>query len=182
MSSCFHCTNPFNTRSPEPPDPGDNTLSFGVQTTPDSLLIKLQRSFRPDGVMAYRECMSDSLVFTPEQDEADRLVNWNSENEAQYFASFIRADTLQQAELRYTDDGSFSLTPDPLSPRRVQAEFSYQIVAEFNQSTQRYQGRTVLLIEKSAESELWFIKQWQDFKLNEDQLEATWSSLRAEYQ
>ena len=175
------CTNPFNARTPEPPDIGTRAVNFGVQTSPDSLMAKLQRAFRPDGATAYIECISDSFEYIPEQDALDRLRLWTRSSEEQYFRSFINAENLQQATLEYIDVGLL-LTPDPVSPNIFKAEFNYAIVAEFNQSTRRYQGRSIMSIVKSENTELWFIRRWEDFKIDAGQADNTWSTLRAEYQ
>ena len=177
----FQCTNPFNARTPEPPDVGTQAVNFGVQTSPDSLMSKLRRSFRPDGATSYIECIDDSFEYVPEQDALDRIRLWSRNSEEQYFRSFINAENLQQATLEYTDTGLL-ITADPVSPNIFRAEFNYLIEAEFNQSTRRYQGRSILSIVKSTDTELWFVRRWEDFKADANQVDGTWSTLRAEFQ
>lgn len=180
----LNCTNPFSTRSPEKPIISSNNQTSNLQTEPDSLLSKLRRSFILRDITDYQECLSDSLqvgktfVFVPENREISRLVNWSLQDEKNYFYQLINSEDLQDVTINFYDQSSWNTTPT--SSDTLQTQFSYQLTFQFRTKTEYYQGRSLIKILRSSAA-LWYIYYWQDFKLNANDLNDTWSTLKANY-
>jgi hypothetical protein len=140
-----YCTNPFDTRAPEEPDPGSGQPSIGnsLQNNPDSVLTKIKLAFNQKNPQFYQECFADPykigvlFLFTPEQKEAARLVNWMFDDEKAYFSNFVGNEDLVNVELKDSILSSFETSLDTFK-----TEFIYEITAEFRTKTDRYQGRT----------------------------------------
>lgn len=179
----LYCTNPFDTRTPEPPSQGSPGTPIGnkLQNDPDSLIAKMKLAFQLRDAQLYSECFADSFLvganfsFVPEQDEAPRLINWTLIDEENYFSNFVNNENLLTIKLRDSILSSIKTSPDTF-----QTEFSYLITAEFRTKTERYQGRSILRILKST-NELWYIYRWLDLKMGNEVDDSTWSTLKANY-
>ncbi len=178
----WNCTNPFSTRTPEEPDPTGNQQTFNLQTDPDSLLAKLRYAFINQDRTDYEECLAysvqvgTSMVFIPENREFNRMVDWDLEDEENYFYNLINSKELQEINIRFDDQSSWAF----ISADTQQTQFSYQIEAQFRTKTEMYQGRSLIKILRSSSS-LWYIFYWEDFKLNSKDQSDTWSTLKANY-
>jgi hypothetical protein len=178
----FGCTNPFSTRTPETPNLGGGKPKSLLQTDPDSLLSKLRSSFTIKDVTDYQECLADSfqvgknLIFIPENREINRLVDWNLQDEANYFNKLVNSDGLRDISITLDTPNTWTF----LSADTQQIEFSYQIDIEFITKTEFYQGTSIIKILKSSSS-LWYIFYWQDLKINANDPSDTWSTLKADY-
>ena len=176
------CTNPFSTRTPEEPELGGGKPKSLLQTDPDSLLSKLRSSFGLRDVTDYQECLADSFqvgknfVFIPENREINRLVDWNLQDEANYFNKLINSDGLENINITFNMPNTWTF----LSADTQQIEFSYQIEIEFITKTEFYQGTSIIKILESSSS-LWYIFHWQDLKTNANDPSDTWSTLKADY-
>ncbi len=180
----MHCTNPFTTRTPEAPE-GDNTLSRNLQTDPNTILTKIQQSFQQRDTQNYFDCLADTVQFrngfnfVPEQAEADRLNNWQREEERTYFFNLINADELDRLQVDILEQ-TFP-APVTTSPDTLEMDFAYLITVKFRTKTERYQGRSILKILKST-GELWFVYEWLDLQDTDgDVSDSTWSTLKANY-
>ncbi|RMF61933.1 MAG: hypothetical protein D6748_00570 [Calditrichaeota bacterium] len=180
------CTNPFSTRIPDEPDLGSDPIGTrSLQTNPDSLLSKIQLAFRNRDPQSYAECLADSLnlgtafSFKPEKDEAYRFFNWQREDEIIYFTNFVNTQDLLTLNITYSEVNPWT-TISATTQDTLQTSFSYQILAKFRTKSEYYQGRTILRIFKSS-AELWYIYQWEDFKLRSAATDSTWSTLKANY-
>lgn len=183
LGTAFYCTNPFDTRTPEEPDPGGQpTVGNGLQNTPNTVLTQIKLSFEEENSQLYQDCFADPLkigatfMFLPEQDEATRLVNWTLDNEKQYFRNFINSDELKKVELTYNTLSEIQVTVDTFK-----TEFTYEITAEFITKTDRYQGRSILGLLRAQSNQLWYIYEWVDLRLGPEQSDSTWSTLKANY-
>ncbi len=178
------CTNPFDTRKPEEPTSEDNLPSSTLQSNPDSLLTKIQLAFKLKDTKSYGDCFADSLqlgtgfTFIPESDESPRLINWSRNDEINYFNKFVNAEDLQEVNIEYSDRIPFVTFNN--SPDTLQGQFNYRITAEFKSKTESYQGRSIVNILKSQPS-LWYVFKWEDFKIDSDTADSTWSTLKANY-
>ncbi len=182
-----NCTNPFSTRNAEEPDLGSGRTVNGksLQTNPDSLLRKVEKSFQFRDPQSYKDCLADSLEvgtefhFVPEKDEQFRFLNWTRDDEVLYFTNFVNNQEIVSTALMFTD-----ITPwTPITPSTqdtLQTSFNYLIDVKFRTKRERYQGRSILRIFKSS-TELWYIYQWEDFKLQTAVTDSTWSTLKANY-
>lgn len=180
LATGIGCTNPFDTRTPEDPDPGSGQpLVNNLQTNPDSLVAQMKLAFRLRDSKVYQDCFADPLrigvefLFIPEQDEAPRLTNWNLASEAKYFSNFVNAGDLVSVELKDSVLSGFETSLDTFK-----TEFIYLITAEFRTKTERYQGRSILGILRAASDQLWYIYEWVDLP---DRSDSTWSTLKANY-
>jgi hypothetical protein len=179
-----YCTNPFDTRTPEEPDPGSGQPSTGnsLQNNHDSVLAKIKLAFNQKNPQLYQECFADPykigavFLFTPEQDEASRLVNWTFDDEKIYFNNFVNSEELQKVELKDTIISSFETSLDTFK-----TEFIYEISAQFITKTDRYQGRSILGMLRASGDHLWYIYEWIDLREGRDQSDSTWSTLKANY-
>lgn len=184
MLVVWSCTNPFSTRSPEAPNITGNQQSFNLQTDPDSLLSKLRNSFISMDVTDYQECLADSaqvgksLTFIPESREIARLPDWNLQDEINYFNNLINTENLRNINVVFKDFSDW--IPTPTSSDTQQIQFSYQLDLQFRTKTENYQGRSLIKILRSSSS-LWYIFYWEDSKINSDDQEGTWSTLKADY-
>lgn len=180
----WSCTNPFSTRSPEDPNITGNQQSFNLQTDPDSLLLKMRNSFISMDVTDYQECLADSfqvgksLTFIPESRELARLPDWNLQDEINYFNNLINTNNLQNINVDFKDFSDW--IPTPTSSDTQQIQFSYQIDLQFRTKTENYQGRSLIKILRSSSS-LWYIFYWEDSKINSNDQEDTWSTIKADY-
>lgn len=180
----WSCTNPFSTRSPENPNITGNQQSFNFQTNRDSLLSKLRNSFISMDVTDYQECLADSfqlgksLTFIPESRELNRLTNWDFQDEINYFTNLINTDNLQKINIDFKDFSDWILTSTSSDTQQIQ--FSYQIKLQFRTKTEDYQGRSLIKILRSSAS-LWYVFYWRDSKINSNDQEDTWSTLKANY-
>lgn len=178
----FSCTNPFSTRTPETPNLGGGRPKSLLQTDPDSLLSKLRSSFTLKDITDYQECLADSfqvgknLIFIPENREINRLVDWNLQDEANYFNKLVNSDGLRDITITFDTPNTWTF----LSADTQQIEFSYQIEVKFITKTEFYQGTSIIKILKSSSS-LWYIFHWQDLKINANDPSDTWSTLKADY-
>lgn len=180
----MHCTNPFTTRTPEAPE-GDNTLSRNLQTDPNTILTKIQQSFQQRDTQNYFDCLADTVQsrsgfnFIPEQAEADRLNNWQREEERTYFFNLINTDELDRLQVDILEQ-TFP-APVTTSPDTLEMDFTYLITVKFRTKTERYQGRSILKILKST-GELWFVYEWLDLQGSDGNVsDSTWSTLKANY-
>lgn len=183
LSTVFYCTNPFDTRSPEEPDPGGQpSAGSGLQNNPNTVLAKIQLAFEDKNPQLYQDCFADlnkigvTFMFIPEQDEAARLVNWTLDDEKQYFRNFVTSDELLKIELTYPPPSEIQVTVDTFK-----TEFTYEITAQFITKTDRYQGRSILGLLRSQGDQLWYIYEWVDLRLGPNQSDSTWSTLKANY-
>ncbi len=174
------CTNPFDTRTPEEPDPGsDPPPPNNLQNNPDSLRAQMKLAFQLRDPQLYGDCFVNPLLigmgflFTPEQDEAPRLLNWTLADETKYFSNFVNAGDLVSVALRDSVISRFETSLDTFK-----TEFSYLITAEFRTKTERYQGRSILGILRAQADQLWYIYEWVDLP---DRSDSTWSTLKANY-
>lgn len=174
------CTNPFDTRTPEEPDPGSGQPPLNnLQNNPDSLRAQMKLAFQLKDPQLYGECfvnpafIGTGFLFTPEQDEAPRLMNWTLADETKYFSNFVNAGDLVSVELRDSVISRFETSLDTFK-----TEFSYSITAEFRTKTERYQGRSILGILRAQADQLWYIYEWVDLP---DRSDSTWSTLKANY-
>ena len=181
------CTNPFSTRNPEEPDltPGNGVSGRSLQTVPDSILSKIKKAFRFRDPQSYKECLVDPLevgtpfTFTPEKDEISRFVNWSRDDEILYFTNFVNNEELTLVNLTFSEVDAWT-TISASTQDTLQTSLNYTIDVEFRTKTEHYQGRSILRILKST-SELWYIYQWEDFKLRSSLVDSTWSTLKANY-
>ncbi len=182
----LYCTNPFSTREPEPPDFGNDFPRSLLQTDPDSVLSKIQRAFRTRNAQMYKECLAapeitDTLFrFIPERDEAPRLLNWTLEDEFTYFTNLANDEDVKSVNIDFTERKSF--TEVPSRPDLREGPFNYRIILLLNSdpNPQIYRGRSNLRLIK-ASNELWYIFEWQDFKIEGENSGNTWSTLKANY-
>ena len=183
LGTVFYCTNPFDTRAPEEPDPGEQpSVGSGLQNNPNTVMTKIQLSFEEENPQLYQDCFADPLkigavfMFLPEQDEAARLVNWTLDNEKQYFRNLVNSDGFEKAELTYTPLSEIQVTVDTFK-----TEFTYEITVQFKTETDRYQGRSILGLLRAQGDQLWYIYEWVDLRLGPDRSDSTWSTLKANY-
>ncbi len=183
----MNCTNPFATRDAEQPDLGTGQTVNGksLQTNPDSLLRKVEKSFQFRDPQSYKDCFADSLEvgtefhFVPEKDEQFRFLNWTRDDEILYFTNFVNNQDIVSMALMFTEQTPW--TPiNPSTQDTLQTSFTYLINVKFRTKRERYQGRSILRILKSS-AELWYIYQWEDFKLQTAMTDSTWSTLKANY-
>lgn len=179
-----YCTNPFDTRAPEEPDPGGGPPTTGndLQNNPDSVIAKIKLAFEQRNPQLYQDCFADPFkigtpfLFFPEQDEAARLVNWTLTDEKQYFNKFVNSEDLLKVELEDSLLSSFTTSLDTF-----RTEFLYEITAEFRTKTDRYQGRSILGMLRASGDQLWYIYEWVDLRAGDDTSDSTWSTLKADY-
>lgn len=182
----LQCTNPFDTRTPEPPNLNsgqplsDNTL----QTDPNRILEKIRQSFELKDVRAYRAGFADEalsgvrFVFIPEDGEMHRLSDWRLEDEENYFNNLVSDN---QVTIAFTPEQPVP-TPVSNSPDTLQLDFEYRITTnQFRTNSRRYQGRSIMRIFRTSE-ELWYIFRWQDLRSGDtESADSTWSTLKANY-
>lgn len=182
------CTNPFSTREPDPPRTSNQPLPSNVlQNHPDSLLAKLQYAFQDANRFYYKECLADSsqpdidmhFTFIATQDERDRLTGWTRQDEINYFDQLSSNDEIESKTLQIYDTQP-EWTPLGGSQDSLQNRFSYQIVLKFKTRKETYEGQGIFKIIRSNQS-LWYIYYWEDLPSGSDQIDGTWSTLKANY-
>jgi len=183
LGTMVYCTNPFDTRTPEEPDPGGQpTVGTGLQNSPNTVLTQIKLAFEEENSQLYQDCFADPLkigaafMFLPEQDEAARLANWTLDDEKQYFRNLVNSDGLDNVELTYSTLSEIQVTVDSFK-----TEFTYEITAQFRTKTDRYQGRSILGLLRARSNQLWYIYEWVDLRLGPDRSDSTWSTLKANY-
>jgi hypothetical protein len=177
------CTNPFDTRTPEEPDP-DSTqpTSFNLQNDPNTILAKIQQTFEFKDSKSYKDCFATpaiipgGFVFIPDQNEASRFSNWTVAEEERYFIDFTsKFDVTVQFDPQQPVPQPIAGTNDTLI-----LDFNYTITAAADRfPPELYRGRSVMRILKTPQ-EIWFIYRWLDLQ-ETDTGDSTWSTLKANY-
>ncbi len=178
------CTNPFSLRTPEPPilDSGQNVLN--LQSDPDSLLKKMQVAFAERNSTYYVETLASpettgrTFVFVPEKSESYRFTGWNRTEEGNYFFNLINQPELKGLTLRLFDAEAWRQAPTSVDT--LTTNVSYEIVVRKITRTERFVGRAAFTVIRNSLSQ-WYIWRWEDFKQQDDQIEGTWSTLKANY-
>jgi hypothetical protein len=179
------CTNPFGTRDPKTPQ---ITIPIrpisNLQSNPDSLLKQLQYAFQEPNWNYYEALLvnpsqfSLNFIFVPQQDVAYRLVDWNRQDELNYFRKLItdksRNDLLLQI---YNVQGPVQIGT---SQDTMLMQFYYQIEINLTVRKEYYQGQSIFRIFRSPQS-LWYIYFWEDLQLTAGTADSTWSILKAVY-
>jgi hypothetical protein len=179
------CTNPFSTRDPKSPDITNPIQPISnLQSNPDSLLKQLQYAFQePDwnyyeALLVNPSQFSLNFVFVPQQDAAYRLVDWNRQDELNYFRNLTtdksRNDLLLQI---YNVQGPVQIGA---SQDSMLVQFYYQIEINLTVRKEYYQGQSIFRIFRSSQS-LWYIYFWEDLQLTAGKADSTWSILKAVY-
>ncbi len=171
------CTNPFATRTPDPPDSGDNLVTS--QSDPEQLIAKIRSAFEVQLASTYDQCFDSLFTFLGAGTDASELSNWDRMREIAYFEQLVQDEQVQTAELSIPDatDPVFV----PITQDEEEVRFGYEIRLELRsgQRLERYQGRVILRVVKSSQ-ENWFVRSWQDLEI-EAGYDSTWSTLRAIY-
>lgn len=183
VGTVFYCTNPFDTRTPEEPDPGGSpSVGNSLQNSPNTVLDQIKLAFKDKNPQLYLDCFADpdkigaTFMFFPEQDEAARLGDWKLDNEKEYFRNLVNSAALDSVELTDSLLSEIQVTVDTFK-----MEFTYEITAEFITKTDRYQGRSILGLLRAQSNQLWYIYEWVDLRLGPDHSDSTWSTLKANY-
>ncbi len=181
------CTNPFSTREPKKPELTNNLRPVNsLQNNRDTLLAKLQYAFREKNKNFYIECLADSMLpdvgtefeFIPQQDAVPRLTGWTLQDEENYFNRLVSSDEIDDIRLQIYNVQDWVLAGS--SQDTMQTRFSYQIEINFPTRQEIYEGQSIFKILRSTQS-LWYIYFWEDLKLQSDQDNGTWSTLKADY-
>ena len=119
-----------------------------------------------------------NFVFVPQQDAAYRLVDWNRQDELNYFRNLTndksRNDLLLQI---YNVQGPVQIGA---SQDSMLVQFYYQIEINLTVRKEYYQGQSIFRIFRSSQS-LWYIYFWEDLQLTAGKADSTWSILKAVY-
>ncbi len=178
------CTNPFALRTPESPILNSGQKVLNLQSDPDSLLKKMQVAFKERNTTYYLETLASmetvglAFRFIPEKSESYRFSGWSRSEEGNYFFNLINQSQLKTLTLRFFDAEPWRQSPASLDT--LTTNISYEIVVNKLTKTEKFVGRAAFTVVRNPLSQ-WYIWRWEDFKQQENQTEATWSTLKANY-
>ncbi len=181
------CTNPFSTRTPEkPPIDTHSQPVNALQSSPDSLFKKLQLAFSDKNINYYMDCLSEEertgvvFDFKPSENEIYRFIDWQRQNENNYFNRLVNTQDLQAIKLQiFNNDQGWTLTSD--SQDTMQTQVSYEIMLQFKLKKEYYRGESLFRVVRSPQS-LWYVFFWEDFNSGNANSDSTWSTLKYSYQ
>ncbi len=179
------CENPFNTRTPEPPE--QTTSTFIPPTSPDIVFINLQIAVREKNVENYIRSFVDTtrssqrFTFVADQRAAANHPGvfqfWELQDERRYLTRLFQALPADSARaLRFIEQNR--------SEGATQASFSlnYEISVRHTRGGEGiptiYRGLSNFMLEKNQTGD-WAIYRWEDFTNGVD---PSWSELKALFQ
>ncbi len=167
--------NLFQTREPENPVSGSNTLEQA--TSPNIVINNLQASFQQKNIQEYEKLFNDTLiVFVPTPSAAARynvvFSSWNRNSESQYFRNMITAvGTASAPQLSLSVVSTVQYQNDS-----AQFTLDYTIFVP-NAATDQFSGRTELVLSPNKNS-IWTIYRWIDYETKKD---SSWSELKGQF-
>jgi hypothetical protein len=181
----FGCTNPFDTRDPEPPQTTKPSQPIStLQNDPDSLLKLLQLAFREPNWNYYNAILIDparfgvDFVFIPQHDVAYRMQEWTRQDEINYFVQLTQNRKENELNLQiYNIEGPVQIGA---SLDTLQTQFSYQLEIAHINETEYYIGEAIFKMLRSSQS-LWYVFHWEDRKGDDGKVDSTWSVLKINF-
>jgi hypothetical protein len=170
------CENPFQTRTPEPPNRVQGT--FLLPHSPGIVFINLRNALAELNGINYKSCFSDSFRFIAEATvavtNADKFANWGVKEESNYFEVMKNplppdsAFSLSLDSLRFVDLGNIATFLQ-----------SYKLVARHNRRgvPRLFSGRGQFWLSRDPLFG-WSIYRWEDFATDDG---FTWSTLKAAF-
>lgn len=179
------CTNPFDTREPEPPQTTKPSQPIStLQNDPDSLLKLLQLAFREPNWNYYNAILIDparfgiDFFFIPQHDVAYRMQQWTRQDEINYFVKLTQNRKKNELNLQiYNVEGPVQIGA---SVDTLQTQFSYQLEIPQKNKTEYYRGQAIFRILRSSQS-LWYVFHWEDRIGSDDKVDSTWSVLKINF-
>ncbi len=179
------CTNPFDTREPKLPEISTPVQPIGnLQSNPDSVLRQLQYAFSEPNWNYYESLIVNpanfpiNFIFIPQQDAAYRLLDWTRNDEMNYFRKLTQDRQRNNLMLQIFNVQGPLQTGN--SQDTLQIQFDYQIEINEDTGMEYYEGQGICRIFRSSQS-LWYLYFWEDFQLNSESADSTWSILKATY-
>lgn len=173
------CENPFQTRTPEPPQRTQST--WLLPHSPGIVFINLRNALAELNAVNYKRCFSDSFRFVPEATVANanpgKFTGWNLQREGGY---------LEQMLNPLPPDSAFTLRLDSLSTVDIGSESiiylqRYELIARHRLQSigipRKVSGEGRFWLGKNRFEE-WAIYRWEDFASGSA---FTWSTLKAAF-
>lgn len=174
----FACDNPFQTRTPEPPERTQNT--WLLPHSPEIVFVNLRNALAELNVVNYGRCFADSFRFVPEASvdirNPGKFINWSAKEERGYFEQMRNPLPL---------DSTFSLRLDSLQTinmgESVMFLQRYELVARHGRQSEgiprRVAGTGRFMLRRNSFGD-WSIYLWEDFARGNA---FTWSELKAAF-
>lgn len=169
------CSNPFETREPEPPT--EDKSNWVQPIIPERVMDNLRYSIQEGNILNYMKCFTDTasrFKFIPDdlvrRNNPSFFDQWNLTSEQSYMSQVVSATT---DSLRKVSFYNITVVNDPDS---VLINFNYELEFRHNRGVvypKIYKGQTDFWL-NSGNGE-WYITTWIDYGTEED---PSWSSVK----
>jgi hypothetical protein len=186
LSTLLLSCNLFNTREPENPVSGNQTLPAAF--TKEALFSNFKSALEQKNVSEYEKLFADSsthaqrFTFIPNQSSAARysavFSTWSRTMETKYLQNAIAAVNTSSALQFQVISGPQVITFQGDSAHYI---FDYLLYVPHNRTdvnTQQFTGRCEITMSPDKNNPIWRIYRWIDFETKKD---SSWSELKGQF-
>ncbi len=178
ISFLFLSCDLLNTRDPQNPDAGNQTLPTAF--TKEILIDNFQKSFQQKNIQEYAKLFTDSsFLFLPTQSALARysavFSSWNKTSESDYFRNAMTAiGAASSPQIFFINSSTIPYHSDSAL---YMADYTVFVPHTRANITIQFAGRSELYLSPNKNN-IWTIYRWIDFETKKD---SSWSELKGQF-